>query len=177
MAKTVELFRHTDNDGDALTPEGVVAAVELGAHLAGGYQLAVFTGAQRATQGLACLLAGLGQRVPGGVVVEPTLRSEHEERWREIYRETGRGDLESFRSAAPDFVEEEALRLGKALERVLDRLPDGGRALVVGHSPTNEAAVYGLTQSIVAPLGKGEGVRIIAPDGPAGDGYTVERLS
>jgi hypothetical protein len=37
-------------------------------------------------------------------------------------------------------------------------LPDGGRALVVGHSPTNEAAVYGLTGHMIDPLDKGEGI-------------------
>jgi hypothetical protein len=51
-------------------------------------------------------------------------------------------------------------------------LPDGGRALVVGHSPTNEAAVLGLIGEIVAPLAKGEGV-LIAADA---DGYSVEPL-
>jgi hypothetical protein len=37
-------------------------------------------------------------------------------------------------------------------------LPEGGRALVVGHSPTNEAAVYGLVGQTIAAMGKGEGV-------------------
>jgi hypothetical protein len=52
---------------------------------------------------------------------------------------------------------------------VFKQLPDGARALVVGHSPTNEAAVLGLTGSLVAPLGKGDGVRVIEKDGR----YTV----
>ncbi|MGH3079706.1 MAG: hypothetical protein ACRDNH_01040 [Gaiellaceae bacterium] len=39
-----------------------------------------------------------------------------------------------------------------------DSLPDSGRALVVGHSPTNEAAVLELTSEIVAPLAKNAGV-------------------
>jgi hypothetical protein len=43
---------------------------------------------------------------------------------------------------------------------------------VVGHSPTNEAAVLGLTGEIVAPLAKGAGVRVVA----GGDGYAVEPL-
>ena len=44
-------------------------------------------------------------------------------------------------------------------------LPDGGRALVVGHSPTNEAAVLGLAAEVVGPLGKGDGVLIIEDRG------------
>lgn len=55
---------------------------------------------------------------------------------------------------------------------MLDRLPEGGRALVVGHSPTTEAAVLGLTGHIVAPLGKGEGI-LLTEDGGA---YRVEPL-
>jgi hypothetical protein len=43
---------------------------------------------------------------------------------------------------------------------------------VVGHSPTNEAAVLGLTGEIVAPLAKGAGVRVVAND----DGWKVEPL-
>src|SRR5439155_13252555 len=57
MARYVELRRHTDADGDVLTQEGVRAATEIGARLRGGYDLLVSTGAQRATQTLACFLA------------------------------------------------------------------------------------------------------------------------
>ena len=80
MARSVELRRHTDNDGDALSDDGVAAALRLGGRLAGGYQVAVSTGAQRATQTVGCLLAALGQSVPDGVVVEPSLRSQQEDR-------------------------------------------------------------------------------------------------
>ena len=172
MSREIELRRHTDDDGDVLTAEGVAAALEIGARLQGGYQLAVSTGAQRATQTLACFLAALGQRVPGGVVVEPGLRSQLEDRWRAAYQKAGSGALDALREADPELVAEDSERLGAALRRVLDALPDGGRALVVGHSPTNEAAVLGLTGEIVAPLAKGAGVLIVSGD----DGYEVEPL-
>ena len=87
MAKHVELRRHTDADGDVLTPEGVRKATAIGARLEGGYDLLVSSGAQRATQTLACFLAGLGARVSGGVVVDTRLRSEREDRWREAYEQ------------------------------------------------------------------------------------------
>jgi broad specificity phosphatase PhoE len=86
MSREIELRRHTDADGDVLTNEGVAAALEIGARLRGGYQLAISTGAQRATQTLACFLAAIGEQVPGGVVVEPGLRSHVEDRWRAAYR-------------------------------------------------------------------------------------------
>jgi Histidine phosphatase superfamily (branch 1) len=172
VRRQIELRRHTDADGDVLTAEGVAAALEIGARVGGGYQLAVSTGAQRATQTLACFLAALGEQVPGGVVVEPGLRSQLEDRWRTAYEKAGSGELGALREADPELVAEDSERLGAALRRVLDGLPDGGRALVVGHSPTNEAAVLGLTGEIVAPLAKGAGVRVVAGD----DGYQVEPL-
>jgi broad specificity phosphatase PhoE len=172
VGREIELRRHTDADGDVLTAEGVAAALETGARLRGGYQLAVSSGAQRATQTLACFLAALGQHVPGGVVVEPGLRSQVEDRWRAAFQKAGSGALGALREADPELVAEDSERLGAALRRVLDGLPEGGNALVVGHSPTSEAAVLGLTGEIVAPLAKGAGVRVIARD----DGYQVEPL-
>src|SRR4029453_19328844 len=136
MARFVEMRRHTDNEGDVLTPDGVASALRLGGGLAGGYRVAVSTGAQRATQTVGCLLAALGQPVPEGVVVEPGLRSEREDRWRALYQEAGSGELAAMRLVDPDFVAEEAAGLGAALSRVVERLDDGQRALAVGHSPT-----------------------------------------
>jgi broad specificity phosphatase PhoE len=172
VGREIELRRHTDADGDVLTAEGVTTALAIGAHLRGDYHLAVSTGAQRATQTLACFIAALGQEVPGGVVVEAGLRSQVEGRWRAAYEKAGSGALEALREADPDLVARDSERLGAALRRVLGRLPEGGCALVVGHSPTNEAAVLGLTGEIVPPLAKGAGVRVVAGD----DGFRVEPL-
>ena len=148
------------------------AATEIGARLRGDYDLFVSTGAQRATQTLACFLAALGERVAGGVIVETGLRSGSEERWREAYEKAGSGELDALRSADPELVAEDSAALGAALGRVVDALADGGRALVVGHSPTNEAAVFGLTGEIVGPISKGAGVLLIADD----QGFRVETL-
>ncbi|MDJ0959369.1 MAG: hypothetical protein QNJ88_01845 [Acidimicrobiia bacterium] len=167
--KSIELRRHTANEGDRLTDEGAAAAVQIGTALVGDYAVAVSTGAQRATQTLGCMLAGLGQPVPGGVVVVEQLRSQVEDRWRAAYRAAGAGDLASLRAADPDLVEEDAAALASGLRAVLAMVPDGGRALVVGHSPTNEAAIFGLTGVVVAPLGKGEGVVVTADS----DGFAV----
>jgi phosphohistidine phosphatase SixA len=173
VSRVVELRRHTDADEDVLTTEGVTAALQIGARLEGGYHVAVSTGAQRATQTLACFLAALGQRVPGGVVVDAGLRSQLEDRWRSAYATAGSGALEALREADPELVAEDSERLGNALGRVLDSLPEGGRALVVGHSPTSEAAILGLTGEIVAPLEKGGGAQVVAHDG---GGYRVDPL-
>jgi broad specificity phosphatase PhoE len=172
VRREIELRRHTDNEDDVLTADGVQAALEIGARLRGGYHVAVSTGAQRATQTLACFLAALGQQVPGGVVVELGLRSQVEDRWRAAYQKAGSGELGALREADPELVSQDSEGLGAALRRVLDGLPDGGRALVVGHSPTNEAAVLGLTGEIVAPLAQGAGVLVVAGD----EGWQIEAL-
>jgi broad specificity phosphatase PhoE len=172
VGKEIELRRHTDADGDVLTAAGVAAALEIGAALRGDYHLAVSSGAQRATQTLACFLAALGQQVPAGVVVEPGLRSKVEDRWRAAYEKAGSGTLNALREADAELVDDDSRQLGAALRLILDRLPDGGRALAVGHSPTNEAAILGLTGETVAPLGKGAGVLVTSLE----DGYRVELL-
>ena len=81
-------------------------------------------------------------------------------------------DLEAFRRVDPDLVEKEAIRLGGALKAVLEPIPEGGRALIVGHSPTTEAAILGLTGQVVPPITKGAGVRVVEEDGR----YRVEAI-
>jgi broad specificity phosphatase PhoE len=157
MARYVELRRHTDSDGDALTADGVRAALDIGRALSGGYELLVSSGAQRATQTLACLACMLREPVPGGAVVEAGLRSRAEDRWRATYQRSGSGELAALHAADPELVREDSA-LGAALRRVLESLPEGGRALAVGHSPTNEAAVLGLTGAIIDPMAKGAGL-------------------
>jgi broad specificity phosphatase PhoE len=96
MDRTVDLVRHSDSEGDVLTEEGVRAAVELGRRLIGGYDLLVSSGAQRATQTLACLLCGLGQQVDGGVLVDPGFRSAVEDRWRDAAQRARGKDMEAL---------------------------------------------------------------------------------
>lgn len=172
MARRIVLLRHTDNDDDVLSSEGVVAAVELGTAMRGEFDLAVSTGAQRATQTVACILAGMGRPVAGGVVVEPQLRSSVEDRWRDAYHQAGGNRIADFRRVAPSLVAEDSAMLADGLRGVVRRLEEDQRALVVGHSPTNEAAVYGLTSTEIDPLGKGEGVEITID----GDEATVTPL-
>ncbi len=172
MPKYVELRRHTDNDGDELTPDGVRAALEIGSALAADYTIMVSSGAQRATQTIACLLAAGSGRVSSGVVVDPRFKSENEDRWRAAYERGGGKDIDAFRRADPDLVDKESGLFGRAVQHLFELLPDGGRAMVVGHSPMQEAAVWRLTGVSIEPLGKGEGVVLVRTD----DGsYRLER--
>jgi len=173
VARYVELRRHTDNDGDVLSEDGVRAALEIGGRLTGPYALFASSGAQRVTQTLACFACALIDPVSGGVIVEPGLRSEVEDRWRAAYQTAGSGELSALREADPELVREDSERLARGLRRVLDRLPDEGRALAVGHSPTNEAAVFGLTGELVPPISKGSGVLVVVQ----ANRFRVEPLS
>jgi hypothetical protein len=169
----VELRRHTDNDGDRLTRQGTADAEEIGRHqLHPPYAAFVSTGAVRCTEMLDILRGAAGQ--DEAPVTEATgLRSSVEDRWRDAARAAGKGaDVEAIRSVDPDLVERESWLLALALRQVFEGLDDGDRALVVGHSPTNEAAVLGLTGRVIAPLGKGEGVLLIEDGGK----YRVEPL-
>jgi phosphohistidine phosphatase SixA len=161
-----EVRRHADNDGDALTPDGVAAAEAIGRErLHPPYAALVSTGAARATEMLEILRRAAGQD-DLAVTEVPALRSSVEDRWREVAKAAGKGaDLEAMRAVDPDLVEMESQLLGAALRHVVEELPEGGRALVVGHSPTNEAAVLGLVGEVVGPLGKGEGVLVVESGG------------
>jgi len=166
MSRTIDLRRHTDNDGDVLSPEGVAAAVALGEALEGDIAFAVSTGAQRATQTLACALGATTRvRVPCGVLVEAKLRSAVEDRWKAAVKATGDARMTAVRAVDAELVDDESARLGAGLRRVLEQLGDGNRALVIGHSPTNEAAVLGLTGQEVEPMGTGAGVRLSEHNG------------
>jgi hypothetical protein len=167
----VELRRHTGNDGDRLSPQGVEDAEKIPVHPP--YAAFVSTGAHRATEMLTILRRSAGQDdLP--ITEDTGLRSTVEDRWREAAKVAGKGaTVEDLRGVDPDLVDHEARLLGAALRRVFDRVPEGGRVLVVGHTPTNEAAVLGLAGTAIAPMGKGDGV-LIVQDGAR---YRVEPLA
>ena len=162
----IELRRHTDNEGDELTAEGVADAEEIGRRgLRPPYAEFISSGAVRATQMLTILRRAAGQE--SIAISEVTgLRSTVEDRWRDAAKAAGKGaTVEQIRAVDPDLVEHEERLLGAALRGIVESLPDGGRALVIGHSPTSEAAVAGLTGTIVEPLGKGAGLLLVEDGG------------
>jgi broad specificity phosphatase PhoE len=162
----IELRRHTDNDGDELTAQGVADAQAIGRDgLQPPYAAFISSGAARATQMVTILRHAAGQ--DDSPVSEITgLRSTVEDRWRTAAKAAGKGaTVEQIRGIDPELVEHEERLLGAALRGIVESLPDGGRALVVGHSPTNEAAVAGLTGQTVEPLAKGAGVLLVEDGG------------
>ena len=107
------------------------------------------------------------------MIVDDRFCSRVEDRWRAAYEAAGSGDVRALEESDPELVAQEKTVLGGALRAVFERLAPGGRALVVGHSPMQEAAVYGLTGTIVEPLAKGAGVLVSDDDGT----YRVELLA
>ena len=100
------------------------------------------------------------------ITVETGLRSIVEDRWRAAAKLAGKGaSVEDMRVVDADLVEKESQLLGAALKKVFAALPEDGRGLVVGHSPTNEAAVLGLTGVLVPAMDKGAGVLVVADAG------------
>ena len=162
----VELRRHTDNDGDRLSEQGVSDAEAIGrTGLHPPYAAFVSSGADRATEMLTILRLAAGQEETP-ISTETGLRSSVEDRWREAAKAAGKGaSVEEMRTVDADLVDQETRVLGAALRRVVESLPEEGRALVVGHSPTNEAAVLGLVGQTTPALGKGEGVLVVEDDG------------
>ena len=173
VARYIELRRHTDNEEDVLTREGVDAAMALGKRMSGDYKLLVSSGAQRATQTIACFVSAWRGRSLDGVVVDSRFKSEYEDRWKAAYKRAGAGDIKSFLEADRDLVEKESGLFARALVDLFEALPEGARGMVVGHSPMHEAAVWKLTGKAIEPLGKGEGVTVVRDD----DGsYEVEEI-
>ncbi|MGH3337816.1 MAG: hypothetical protein ACRDPL_03150, partial [Propionibacteriaceae bacterium] len=79
----VELRRHTDNDGDRLSEQGVVDAEAIGrTGLHPPYAAFVSTGAERASEMLRILRRAAGQDELS-ITTEIGLRSAVEDRWRE----------------------------------------------------------------------------------------------
>jgi hypothetical protein len=162
----VELRRHTDNDGDKLSEQGVADAEAIGRTGPNPpYAAFISTGAERSTEMLRILRRSAGpDEIP--ITTETGIRSSVEDRWRGAAKVAGKGaSIEEMRAVDPDLVEHETQLLGSALQRVIQGLPKGGRALVVGHSPTNEAAVSGLVGETIAAIGKGEGVLVFEDRG------------
>jgi hypothetical protein len=99
----VELRRHTDNDGDKLSEQGVSDAEAIGqTGLHPPYAAFVSTGAERATEMLRILRRAAGQEeIP--ITTQSGLRSSVEDRWREAAKAAGKGaSIEEMRAVHPD---------------------------------------------------------------------------
>lgn len=157
--RSIELRRHADRakDADALSPEGRVRAEDVGRTLPTDYAFVFISPAKRAAETVAWFLRASTQALPPHAVV-PGLGSDVEDRWRTASKAAGTPRLDGLLGEDPGLVNEESERLARVVRELFERVPPGARALAVGHSPMIEAAVYGLMNMIVEPLGTCEGV-------------------
>lgn len=165
--RALELRRHAnrDPDEDRLSSDGEILAERIGKDLEGPYD-AVFTSpARRAAETVAWFLRGLGHPMPAMHGVAEGLMSEAVDRWRNAAKAAGSGRIDAVERVDPELVEKESAVLGDTVRRLLADLHDGGRGLAVGHSPLIEAAVYGLTGTVVDPLRECEGVLLVDDEG------------
>src|SRR5919198_6766899 len=109
FVRYVELRRHTDNDGDRLTSQGVFDAERIGREgLQPPYTTFVSTGAQRASQMVEILRHAAGQD-DVATTVATGMRSSVEDRWRAAAKAAGKGaDLEAMRRVDPDLVDRDS---------------------------------------------------------------------
>jgi broad specificity phosphatase PhoE len=163
--KSIELRRHAERakGADALSPEGRVQAEDVGRTLHTDYTFVFISPARRAAETVAWFLRASRQQLPPHAVV-PDLASDLEDRWRAASKAAGSPRLDAIMTGDPGLVAEESGRLAAAVRQLFERLSDGGRALAVGHTPLIEAAVYGLMNIVVEPLGTCEGVLLTLDD-------------
>jgi phosphohistidine phosphatase SixA len=126
---------------------GRAQAEDVGRGLSGGYTVVFVSPAQRAAETVAWFLRGLGQPLPAEHAIVPGL-------------------------AGADPGDPSPHGMATTIRDLLDGLPDGARALAVGHTPLIERAAEGLTGAPIDPLAECEGILVI----DAGDGLAVEEL-
>ncbi len=139
--RSLELRRHArrDPDADRLSPDGRLQAEDVGRTLAGGYAMVYVAPAERAAETVAWFLRGLGEQLPDHGVV-PGLAGED--------------------PGSPD-----PAGMADTVRGLLGGVPDGARALAVGHTPLIERAAEGLTGERIEPLGECEGILVTEEEG------------
>src|SRR5256714_12428628 len=152
----VELRRHTDNEGDRLTPRGAADAEMIGREgLPPPYAAFVSASAARATQMLEIVRHAAGQD-DTPIAAATGLRSSVENRWRDAARAAGKqADLEDIRATGPDLAGRESWLLGSALRQVGAGVPQGGRGPGAGPRPPPPAAVARPARRGGPPPGQG----------------------
>jgi phosphohistidine phosphatase SixA len=146
--RRLELRRHAkrDPDKDALSAEGRAQAEDVGRSVGHRYEAVFVSPAERAAETAAWILRGAGQQLPEHGVI-PGLAGRDE---------TG-GSPEG---------------MAAGVRALLDRVPDGGVGLAVGHTPFVERAMVGLTGREPSPFAECEGILLTVDD----DRFEVDEI-
>jgi broad specificity phosphatase PhoE len=172
--RELELRRHAERekDADALSQAGKAHAESVGRSLHTDYSAVFVSPAKRAAETVAWFLRGSGQPVPSHAVVAG-LGSDAEDRWRAGAKAAETSRMDAVSTVDPQLVAAESARLARVVHELFAEIPEGTRALAVGHSPFIEAGVYGLMNLIIDPLDECEGVHLTLDD--HGD-YRIQEL-
>jgi phosphohistidine phosphatase SixA len=138
--KTLELRRHARRDpaADRLSPAGRSEAEDAGRASGNRVDLVFVSPARRAAETAAWFLRGAGEQLPEHAVI-PGLAGHDES------------------GGTPE-------GMASGIRALLDRLPAGGSALAVSHSPFVERTALGLTGREVQPMAELEGLLITQSD-------------
>ncbi len=138
--RQLELRRHARRDPalDRLSPEGRAQAEDAGRAATIRYDAVFVSPAERAAETAAWFLRGAGQHLPDHAVI-PGLAG----------RDASGGSPEG---------------MAAGVRALLDRIPAGGRALAISHTPFVERAAFGLTGREVAPFAECEGIVVSRAD-------------
>lgn len=145
--KQLELRRHAQRDpnADRLSAAGRAQAEDVGRAATAAYDLVFVSPSARAAETAAWFLRGAGAPLPDHEVVP------------------GLGGKDAS-GGSPD-------GMATGIRVLLERIPEGGRALAISHTPLVEHAALGLTGVEIDPLGECEGILVTVAD----DGSVVVR--
>lgn len=138
--RRLELRRHAkrDPEADRLSPFGRAQAEDVGRAADERYDAVFVSPAERAAETAAWILRGAGQQLPEHDVI-PGL-------------------------AGKDATGGSSEGMVAVVRALVERLPDDGLGLAVGHTPFVERAMTGLTGEEPEPFAECEGILIIARD-------------
>jgi phosphohistidine phosphatase SixA len=138
--RQLELRRHARRDpaADRLSPEGRAQAEDVGRSTTVAYDLVFVSPAERAAETAAWLLRGAGLQLPRHAVI-PGLGG----------KDASGGSPEG---------------MAAGVRALLDQVPEGGRALLISHTPLVERAALGLTGVEPAPFAECEGILVTAAE-------------
>jgi broad specificity phosphatase PhoE len=164
--KIIEIRRHGKTDKKKnLTCEGYVHARAIGERDMQGEDFdCVFVSHLSRTADTARAFAeGAGDFIVEEFIQIKGLHTPRSEDWGDLFclaesKEGGEKDIAHLRDLRPAFVHNEAERLQDVFHEIVRQIPDGGRALIVGHSPIIECLVYAVTGELIKPLQECEGL-------------------
>ncbi len=138
--RRLELRRHAkrDPEADRLSPSGRAQAEDVGRAARERYDAVFVSPAERAAETAAWILRAAGQQLPEHAVI-PGLAG----------KDASGGSPEG---------------MAAGVRALLERLPEGGLGLAVGHTPFVERAMIGLTGEEPEPFAECEGIRVTARD-------------